>query len=188
MIMQSEDVIALIGRVREGDQQAFVKLLSQYEPLIHSEVTRFAAERSHEDVKDMRQVATVSLYRAAMNFDLSQSVVKFGLYAKVCVTNAIVSLLRDWAQKPSELSISEVQEMTSGEDLIAELMAEEATAALLTRIRALLSPFEWSVWVLHLSGYRSGEIARLLGKPAHSIENAVYRIRQKLRKKLGDLQ
>ena len=184
--MQSDNVGGLIARVREGDQQAFSDLLAQYEPLIGGAIARYAADRSREDVEDLHQVASMALYRAAMRFDLSREGVQFGLYAKICVSNAILSQLRSWVQNEEVLSLDQLEDTASGEDLVKQLMAEEASAALLGRIRAVLSSYEWRVWSLYTAGYRSGEIARLLDKPSHSVENAVYRIRQKLRQALGD--
>ena len=184
--MQSENVIGLIGRIRLGEQQAFADLLAQYEPLLKSEVSRRAAGLSHEDAEDLGQVALLALYRAAMNFDLSQTEVEFGLFAKVCVSNAIASQLRVFRRYEDALPLSEMGEPADTEDPARRMEDEEAIAALHARIRAVLSAYEWRVWTLYTAGYRSGEIARLLKRPPHSVENAVYRIRQKLRRALGD--
>ncbi|MBQ3064019.1 MAG: sigma-70 family RNA polymerase sigma factor [Clostridia bacterium] len=186
--MQSENVIGLLAQIRAGEGRAFDHLLSQYEPLIGGAIARYATGRSREDVEDLHQVAAMALYRAAMSYDLSRDEVKFGQYAKICVSNAIVSQLRSWKQNEEVLSLAQLQETASDEDLSTQVMADEASATLLARIRGVLSPYEWRVWTLYVAGYRSGEIARLLDKPSHSVENAVYRIRGKLRKELGDLR
>ena len=184
---ESQNVVGLIARVREGEQAAFAELLTKYEPLLKSEVSRGAAGFSHEDEEDLRQEALLAFYRAALNFDLAQAEVEFGLYAKVCVSNAIASQLRVWRRRAAnDRPLSEVGELVDVDSLAGRMEEEEAIAALHTRIRAVLSPYEWRVWTLYTAGYRSGEIARLLDKPSHSVENAVYRIRQKLRGALGD--
>ena len=109
----------------------------------------------------------------------------FGLYAKICVSNALSTQLRA-IRRRTELLTAEPEELPGeiGEDPARQCMEEEALLLLHTRIAAVLSPFENRVWRLYTAGYRSGEIARLLGKEPHSIENAVYRIRQKLRRAL----
>ena len=183
---QSENVSQLIARIRQGEQQAFADLLAQYEPLVKSEVSRRSADLSREDAEDLGQVALLALYRAAMNFDLSQSEVEFGLYAKVCISNAIASQLRVWRRYANDLPLTDMQEPCEVENPASRMEDEEAFAALHARIRAVLSPSEWRVWTLYTAGYRSGEIARMLDKPSHSVENAVYRIRSKLRLELGD--
>ena len=175
----------LISRVRDGEQAAFDALLSRYEPLVGSEVSRRSSGLSPQDVEDLHQVALLAFYRAVMNFDLSQSEVEFGLYAKICISNALASQLRVLRRHADELPLLDVAE-SSLEDPSRRMVEEEAFAALHARIRAVLSPYECRVWTLYTAGYRSGEIARMLGKPPHSVENAVYRIRQKLRVALGD--
>lgn len=174
----------MITRIREGSQQAFSELLDTYEPLVRAEVARHAAGLGHEDAQDLGQVALIALYRAAMAFDLAQNEVEFGLYAKVCISNALVSQLRALRRYRDELPLTDFLG-TAAEDPATRLLEEEAAALLRARIRAVLSPYEQRVWALYTAGYRSGEIARRLEKNTHSVENAVYRIRQKLRAALG---
>lgn len=175
-----------IRRIREGEQQAFGELLAAYEPLVAAEVARVAGTISSADVEDVRQVALLALYRAAVGYDLNQSEVEFGLYAKICIANAISSQLRLLRRRNAEVSLPAEYFADIGEDDPAgRVMEEEAAALLHARIRSVLSPYENRVWQLYTTGLRSGEIARLLQKEPHSVENAVYRIRQKLRKALG---
>ena len=175
----------LITRIREGNQEVFTQLLESYEPLVRAEVSRHATGLLREDAEDLRQVALIALYRAAMGFDLSQKEVEFGLYAKVCISNALVSQLRVLRRHTAELPLVDFLG-TAAEDPATRVMEEEAAALLRARIRAVLSPYEQRVWALYTAGCRSGEIARRLGKDTHSVENAVYRIRRKLRAALGD--
>ena len=182
-----EQLHSRILAVRAGDQAAFSALLADYEPLLAAETSRHASGLGSQDVEDLRQCALLALYRAALNFDLSQSEVEFGLYAKICITNALLSQLRVINRYRSEVSVSDAQETgESGEDPAARVMQEEAAAALYARVRSLLSPYENRVWALYMAGLPVGEIARRLQKDTHSIENAVYRIRKKLRAALGN--
>lgn len=176
-----------ILRVREGDQAAFAKLLAEYTPLISAEVSRHGASLSHEDVEDLRQIALVAFYRAALAFDLLQSEVEFGLYAKICISNALVSQLRVLRRRVPEVSVETLSPLEEqSEDPAAAVMEQEALDALLARIRRHLSPYESRVWSLFVAGHSAKEIAAMLAKDTHSVENAVYRIRQKLRTALGE--
>ena len=67
------------------------------------------------------------------------------------------------------------------EDVAAGVVAEEAYMELYRRIEAVLSPYESHVWWLYLSGQTTGAIAASLGKDERSVQNAIYRIRKKLR-------
>ena len=182
-----EQLHSRILAVRAGDQAAFSALLADYEPLLGAELSRYAAGLGNQDLEDLRQYALLALYRAALNFDLSQQEVEFGLYAKICITNALVSQLRVINRYRTEVSVSDAQEVSEvGEDPAARVMQEEAAAALYARVRSLLSPYENRVWALYMAGLPVGEIARRVQKDTHSIENAVYRIRKKLRAALGN--
>lgn len=177
---------SLLLRIREGDDTAFAELLTRYEPLVAAAVARYGIGLGTEDREDLRQIALIALCRAARNFDLEQSEVEFGLFAKVCVANAIISQLRIIQEHRKNHTDGELLNwsLSDGEDPARRIMEEEAFSALAARIRSMLSPYEHRVWTLHIAGYRSGEIAKLLAKDPHSIENAVYRIRQKLRRGL----
>ena len=184
--LDREQLHSRIRAVREGDQTAFSALLAAYEPLVGAEVSRHAAGLGEQDVEDLRQTALLALYRAALNFDLSQCEVEFGLYAKICITNALLSQLRVIHRYRTEISVGDAFSPEEvGEDPATRVMREEAAAALYARVRSLLSPYENRVWSLYMAGRPVGEIARYLQKDTHSIENAVYRIRKKLRTALA---
>lgn len=174
----------LILRIRNDDQQAFSQLLADYEPLIASEIARYAAGIGSQDQEDLRQVALLALYRAAMAYDLEQTDVEFGLYAKICISNALVSQLRIIRRSRSELLDTQAPD-TLYEDPAKLLLEREAAEALQAHIRARLSPYEYRVWNLYVAGLSARDIADAVGREPHSVENAVYRIRQKLRKSLG---
>ena len=178
------EVQNLILRLRGGDQAAFNDLLTLYEPLVQAEVARHGEALGDFDRDDLRQVALLALYRAALSFDLTQEEVVFGLYAKVCVSNALATQLRAIRRRTVEVPVAEEWHGQQGGDEgdpAVRIMAEEDLQLLRARIRTLLSPFENRVWNLFTAGYCVREIGARLQKEPRSIENAIYRIRQKLR-------
>ena len=175
----------LIRRVRIGDPAAFPALLEAYGGLIGASVARYGVDLQAADREDLRQTALLALYRAALNYDLTQSEVEFGLYAKVCVDNALVSQLR-LLRRPADEPLPEDFLGEGKDDPATLLLADEAVALLRARIRAVLSPYENRVWDLYLTGHSAAAIAAILAKTPRSVENAVYRIRRKLRQALGD--
>lgn len=181
----------LIERVRacEGDdrQQAFDELLRQYRPLIESLVVRFFdEERADLSRDDLRQEAMLVFYHSVMTYDMGQSEVDFGLYAKICMLHGLISQMR--LKKRSEdvpLSLPEnwenVLPAPEGADPVVAVLEREREQALDAVIRQNLSAFEYRIWRLYVSGYTAAEIGRAEGKDEKSIHNAVYRIRKKLR-------
>ena len=181
--LQAENLIRLY---RENDQRAFASLLQMYEPLVLAEVARHTEGNDWYDREDFRQVAQIAFGSAVLNFDLSQSEVEFGLFAKICISNALSSYRRSvdrYSGKLVDLDPASVQEDCAGDP--AELIAAEEAAQLLrTRICKILSPYENRVWTLYTLGLSAKRIGSALGKDPRSIENAIYRIRHKLREKL----
>ena len=184
--LQVENLIRLY---RENDQQAFARLLQMYEPLVQSEVNRYTEGREWYDRDDFRQVAEITFSNAARSYDLSQSEVEFGLFAKICISNALCSYSVSVDRAMSrlvDLDPTFVPDESAQVDPGELIAAEEAAQLLLARIHKILSPYENRVWTLYMLGFSAKKIGSMLGKDPRSIENAVYRIRHKLREKLGD--
>ena len=103
------DVNALILRVREGDQQAFSELLDRYRPLINSLISKFGqGDLAKTFVEDLRQEAIVVFYNAILTYSENQSDVEFGLYARICISNALVSQIRSINRRRVEQCVDEL--------------------------------------------------------------------------------
>ena len=174
----------LIERFRCGDENAFAELMTQYQPLIDSLVFRFGSEEHAEmGFEDLRQEAALAFYHSVQAYDLTQNEVEFGLYAKICISNALVSKLR-MKKRYVEESLDEALRIPSedrAEDPVTRILEEEREKALYAVIREHLSKFEYRVWRLYMSGRTAREIGKAVGKDEKSIANAIYRIRKKLR-------
>ena len=185
---EKQTLLAYIRRVREGDQEAFSSLLEQYRPLLQSQLSSFSHEgQNSADVEDLRQEAMMAFYHAILAYDLEQSEVEFGLYAKICISNALISQLRIQKRREAE-QLTEAFNfesfMKAGEecdDPVARVLEQEREQILYAVIRKNLSDFEYRVWQLYMSGRTAAEIGRAVDKDERSVSNAIYRIRKKLR-------
>ena len=176
---------ALILRAQGNDEEAFEELLSRYTPLIESLTSHFAASVPFlQDREDLRQEAILGFYKALTRFDTSRQEVQFGLYAKECIRNRLISYLRS-LKKHENLQLLEDNGSAELEDTEQDpanrLVEQESYAALYERIRSTLSPYENRVWWMYTSGRTASEIAVREGKDEKSVQNAIYRIRRKLR-------
>ncbi len=189
-VFESYDEIVrnLILQVRKEDQDAFEELLEIYEPLIVSFVNRFGNNGvSRQDSEDFKQELTVTFYNAILSYDLSQTHVSFGLYAKICMNNFFITQLRALKKRRGLETVSleetseEGNEVKAEDDLSADMIRREEMREWNKKIEVALSKFEYKVWQYYFSGCSSREIAELLGKTEKSIENAIFRIRQKLK-------
>ncbi len=180
------ETLALLSRAKESDAAAFDALLTQYGPLIEHRLQTARARRSDilpEDEKDLRQEAHLAFYRALLSYNVDQQDVSFGLYAKICIENALISALRKMnpAAEPLDYETMISLPADTDEDPSLRLREQEDYEALLHRIARALSPFENAIWQRYIAGMTAPDIARQMGKDTRSIHNAIYRIRNKLR-------
>lgn len=183
---ESETVRAWLLRLRESKtddaESAFDALMERYLPLIEKTVDRFSDGLvSETDRDDLRQEALMSLYRAAISYDLSQDKVSFGLYARICMTNRMVSWMRAYKQRGEEQTIPIDEGICSDETPHSAVEEAERIRNTYAVIRRVLSPFEYTVWHHYVGGKTAKEIAASLGKTEKSVANAISRIRGKLR-------
>ncbi len=166
----------LILAAKSGDSMAFSDLIKKYAPVIDSQTASFYRSLKSGDVafEDLRQESAVAFYRAVMSYDCEQNQVSFGLYAKICIKNRLISILRknrsEKKHKTAELkdTVSQRSLQYDGKEI------REAAHRLLTR-------YELEVFLLYLDGKSYGEIATLLSKNEKSVDNALFRAKAKLR-------
>lgn len=173
------NLYSLIWRLQTDDESAFEALKVQYEGLLHSQVSQVIGRIPNGEFDDLMQEASLALFHAAMRFDLTQDDVTFGLYAKICIRNRLISVARR-ANKPKLPTTS----LTADE----EPSASERKAARRSSFRelneaaeVLLSSMEYAVFQLYLDGCSAAEIAKIMDKSPKSIDNAIYRMRKKLK-------
>ena len=161
-----------------GDESAFNALLEQYTPLILSSVSRIGADLGEADRDDLRQEARMAFCRAVYTYSPDKGA--FGAFAKTVIKNRLIDLKRSMVGRLPDAPIDEAVTGGEGEDPAAALMEREAVEALAELIRTILSPAEAEVCWLLAQNHTSREIAMMLGKDLHSIENTVSRVRRKL--------
>ena len=183
--VENSDVMQLILRVKNGDDNAFAQLLSKYTPLIESAVAKCLGEDMQGlYAEDFRQEATVTFYNAILAYDVEQHEVEFGLYAKICIANALISQLRLIGKRRSERLSDSSEECLfdkDSDDPSAKILEQESLKSLYSVIRGNLSEFEYRVWQMYMSGKSARQIGLMVGKDEKSVSNAIYRIRKKLR-------
>lgn len=192
--VNKEELLRLIGLAHIGRQDAFEDLRNLYKPLIESQVYKHScADMSSQDIEDMRQEALVHFCNAVCSYDCDADGVEFGLYAKICIGNGLVSFVRSYLRRKQKKIVSlESGEMKSKEpyvyaDMLQSVVEKEHLTYLVDTIRENLSDYENKVWWMYVSGMSVSDISEKLGcVGAKSVSNAVYRIRKKLRSFISD--
>ena len=165
---------------------SFDELYKSYLPLMKSTV-RKAIEIysiSESEFEDLLQESAIALYSAAMSFDDTRGI-EFGLYAKICIKNRIISYIYSRHKNRyinTEISLEDIENEES-RDIQPDQMAidKEALETLRKNIDGMLSRLERSVFWLYIGGMSYGDMANALSRPIKSIDNALRRIKIKLR-------
>lgn len=183
-----DELTALVRSYKLGNESSFERIERAYRPLLDSMVNRCYEQFSpYYERDDIRQFALIALSKAAQTYDVDQKNVTFGLYAKVCIGNALVSRLR-WAKKHyvEVLPMESIFDMADASDVSGEIIDQENVKKLHELIKSTLSDFENEVFRLYAGGYSSSEIAEGLGKTEKSVDNAIFRARKKLKAVLNE--
>ena len=170
----------IVGEIKQGNTALLNVLISRYYPTIFYYVSRYFSANYSEDAF---QEATLALYSAIKDFDGEKSA--FKTFATLCIKRALYDYIkRNTRQKdiPSDMLSSldevEVVDYSSPEKIFFE---REAYKSLAATIKLELSPLEYSVLELFLSGEKYSAIAEKLAVSEKSVDNALGRIRKKIK-------
>ena len=176
----SGNVIDLLTLTKGGQESAFVEITKQYKPLIDSTICYFSGQAERDELE---QEALIGLYRAACSYDPHISSVSFGLYAKICITNSLLTFVRNEHKRGVvifdglEIGSEFIEEKDPSDDYISK----ESFIKLDKFVRSHLSDYEYAVYTLYIEGYRVKEIANRLSKTEKSVEGAIMRLKIKMR-------
>ncbi len=183
----SPDIETLIENVKSGKPLSFDAIYGLYTPLIESTVQSYCrVPISACEADDIRQEALIALYNAAIAYEPSKNTT-FGAYAKVCIRNRIASYIRCFQENDRSESLDEKEREIDGPNFETPeqiVISKESLCNLNRRIDETLTGFEKSVFALYIGNMSYAEMAKALSKPKKSIDNAIHRIKAKLRKLL----
>lgn len=177
--------------VKNTNENAFSDISERYRPLIESMVAAYRGDmkKSGIDEDDLRQEALAALYSALISYK-EDGDVTFGLYAKVCIRNRMISLLR---KNRPESALDEVAEDEYGDPAFQhgvnpeeQYIDKESYNGLIREIEQTLTDYECRVFRLYLGDKSYKQIGDILGKSEKSVDNALFRIKTKLKKLITD--
>ena len=174
---EQQEVCRLIRAVQRGEPTAFDDLMACYAPLLKRMIGSFSKTTvlCEAEKEDLKQEAAIALYKAALGFDLGQTKVTFGLYAKICIRNRLVSAIRHRERKKRKEKA----------DSLKEVSVSSEVGSLLAEAGELLSHKEQTVLQLYSSGLSYKEISKELGCTLKSVDNALSRAKRKLKECRG---
>ena len=182
--LQHESDETLVRIARTGDNAAFSELMLRTMPMIRRKAGQYHLPGM--EAEDIVQEGLVGLLKAIRLYDPAIS--SFSTFASLCVSTNMATAakaalstksrpLMDYA--PLDHPDASIPERTAGpeEQAILSEQAEE----LRRKIATLLSGFEQTTLQLYLSGLSYQQIAKLQHTTAKAVDNALQRVRRKLR-------
>lgn len=138
-----DDILALMGRVHQGDKKARDILVEKNMGLVHSIARRF--QNRGVEMEDLIQIGSIGLLKAIDKFDLTYEV-RFSTYAVPMITGEIKRFLRDDGMVKVSRSLKEeaariyaAREVFMGEQGREPTLEELADKLQLTREEVILA-------------------------------------------------
>lgn len=178
----------LIERLRAGEREITDYLIDKYKSLVRTKARAlYLAGGDHED---LIQEGMLGLFKAVRDYR-SEKEAAFATFAGLCIDRQMYSAVASsQRQKHQPLNsfvslsepVSEQELRLVDEETPEEIMiSRENLQGMHERIKERLSRFEYQVLELYLKGYDYTQIAEKFGKQPKAIDNALQRIRNKVR-------
>ncbi len=179
--------IDLIKRIQNGDETAFEIIAPRYVGLIGSVTSKYRNTGDYFDSSDFVQEGLLALLYACRNFDTKHNM-SLKNYILLCVESRFKSIVRK-VNKKSHIPQDALLSINDDIDQIFDATQSSPDEIFESReyiervkyiLKDRLSPFEYNVVGLYLTGYSYSECAKKLCVSEKSVENALCRIRKKL--------
>ena len=159
-------------------------LLEKYKPFVKSRSRALFLVGG--DREDLIQEGMIGLFKAIRDFDPDKgapfaSIAKLSVERQLYTAIAAAGRLKN-APLPAYISLSEETDRLMYGGIEEAVIEKESFQQTCQKVKNQLSPMENQVLDLYLKGRDYTEIAKLLGKPDKSIDNALQRIKAKFKK------
>ena len=175
---------ALICRLHAGEEAIADYLLEKYKPFVKSKSRALFLVGG--DREDLIQEGMIGLFKAMRDYN-SEKNVPFAAFAKLCIERQLYTAI-EAAGRLKNAPLNAYVSLSEEENHLIDGGIEEAVIEkasyqqMYENVQKNLSAMEREVLELYLEGKDYTEIAKFLGKTDKSIDNALQRIKSKIRK------
>lgn len=187
----------LLSMICENSEEARAELVKKYTGIVYKISFKYAeyAKKVGIEEKDLVQEGLIGLSKAIDTYNTSKQVL-FYTYVTLCIESAIKSAIKIAGRKRNlslntSISLDQlydnetqtINEIIKDESLdpSVQLLDKENLEEILDVSKELLAPFEFEILKSKIEGYSHEEIAKKFNKNKKSIENTMFRIKQKLK-------
>ena len=187
----------LIIRLRDGENSITDFIMEKYKDLVRSKAKSMYILVA--DTEDLIQEGMIGLFKAVRDYDCGRDA-SFHTFAELCVSrqmytavrasgrkkhsplNGYISLYGNGSDENDETPLMNILSSVDGGNPETMVIDRENLENLERAIEEQLSQMEKEVLDLHMTGMSYTEIAKVLGRDLKSTDNALQRIRTKLKK------
>ena len=191
----------LIDRLRRGEEPIMDYICDKYKNLVRSKAKSMFILGA--DNEDLIQEGMIGLFKAVRDFDSGRDA-SFHTFAELCISRQMYTAVQA-SKRQKHFPLNTYVSLDSGDSApddqeglhLAELLADrtelspeelfldkERVAYLEEAIDRELSDFERQVLDLYITGMSYSEIAKVLGRDEKATDNALQRLKAKIRKML----
>lgn len=186
-----------------GDQESGIMdfIMNKYKNLVRKKAASMYILGADRD--DLIQEGMIGLFKAIRDYDMGRDAL-FSTFADLCISRQMYSAIKASARKKhaplnsyislyaenkdssadSEVALEDVLESDVSAIPEQQVIDRESLEALEKAIEKELSDLEMQVLDLYLTGMTVKEVSAVLGRDEKSTDNAMQRIKSKLRKYL----
>lgn len=171
----------LVRQIAGGDDAALACVLIRYKPLLRSAVGKLCTYPF--DYDDLYQEATLGLLKAIKSYDHEKGT--FSAFAKLCVESELFTYIRSFRKKTNipanhlvELKDTFHMPLSDPQEIFID---REEADDMKKKMKNSLSDLEFKIIRCYIMGKRYEEIAENLGISVKSVDNAIQRVRRKLK-------
>ncbi len=188
----------LILRLRDGEERITDYIMDKYKNLVRSKAGSMYILGGDRD--DLIQEGMIGLFKAIRDYDSGRDA-SFATFAELCISRQMYSAVQAAGRMKhiplnTYISLYQTEEQGEEEKNILDILADdglnpedlvidkENVERLEKQIEEELSGLEKQVLELYMTGMSYSQIARVLGRDEKSTDNALQRLKAKIRRRM----
>ncbi len=193
---QDLEIIDKLHDFQSGNQDSFLYIYNRFSSLVKKITSSYYLNGA--DKQDLIQEGFIGLYKAARDYNVSHKL-SFNSFAAICIRRQVINAIKTsnrLKHQPLNIRISFSQTISNdidSEDFETILssatpnpeeqyITNETLVEVNTKINDHFSSLEFRVFILYLKGLSYKEICQELGFTYKSVDNAVWRVKNKLKR------
>ncbi|MBR6700643.1 MAG: sigma-70 family RNA polymerase sigma factor [Firmicutes bacterium] len=186
--LRDEEIVIL---AKKGDEAALSEVFERYKTVVRVKAKSYFIAGGDPD--DTIQEGMIGLFQAVRDFDENKGAA-FNTFAQLCIDRQIMTAIKKAASKKNSplntsVPIPETEDGETAEHAESPeniLVDRENAETIRIQLKDSLSSFENRVFDILLNDRNYAEIAEIMGVDKKSVDNAIQRIKRKMKMLQGE--